>query len=169
MIDIKASSFVRQSLGATMFTKALRFPVVNAILLALLSGCSLMSAPGTLDLRMAKASLANAYSVTMRPLVEPIAINEIHAWEVQLASPDGVPIRHARISLDGGMPQHGHGLPTKPRVTSELADGRYRVDGVKFSMTGWWELKLTIDAEKGRDQITFNLVLPEPAGAAGAP
>jgi hypothetical protein len=71
MIDIKASSFVRQSLGATMFTKALRFPVVNAILLALLSGCSLMSAPGTLDLRMAKASLANAYSVTMRPLGSP--------------------------------------------------------------------------------------------------
>jgi hypothetical protein len=63
------------------------------------------------------------------------------------------------------MPQHGHGLPTQPRVTEELGDGRYRLDGMKFSMTGWWEMKVKIDAAPGKDQVTFNTVLPMPAAA----
>ena len=50
------------------------------------------------------------------------------------------------------MPQHGHGLPTRPQVTRELADGTYLIEGMKFSMTGWWEIKLAIDSPAGRRQ-----------------
>src|SRR4249920_3274177 len=32
---------------------------------------------------------------------------------------------------DGGMPQHGHGLPTRPVVSRELADGTYLMEGMK--------------------------------------
>lgn len=144
-----------------MVTKVRHSFVVVGALLALLGGCSLMSPPENLDLRLSKSSAANTYSVSVQPLAESIEINKIHSWEVRVATSDGAPVRNAKILVDGGMPQHGHGLPTKPRVTAELPDGRYRVDGVKFSMTGWWELKLKIEADKSSDQVTFNLVLPQ--------
>ena len=60
------------------------------------------------------------------------------------------------------MPQHGHGLPTQPRVTRELAEGSYQLDGMKFSMTGWWELKLAITGPLGEDRVTFNTVVGNP-------
>ena len=36
------------------------------------------------------------------------------------------------------MPEHGHGFPTVPEVTEYLGDGKYLVEGLKFSMPGWW-------------------------------
>ncbi len=59
----------------------------------------------------------------------------------------------------GGMPQHGHGLPTKPRITKNLGDGKYLVEGMRFSMNGWWEIKFDIDSGNRKDSVTFNLVL----------
>ena len=89
----------------------------------------------------------------------------MHSWKVKLATADGTPVRGARFTVDGGMPQHGHGLPTQPRVTRELAEGTYQLDGMKFSMTGWWEVKLAIQGPQGADQVTFNTVI-DPLGAA---
>jgi hypothetical protein len=60
------------------------------------------------------------------------------------------------------MPQHGHGFPTHPRVTRELADGTYLLEGMKFSMTGWWEVKLDIQGPQGADRVTFNTVVASP-------
>ena len=58
------------------------------------------------------------------------------------------------------MPEHGHGLPTSPRAEAAEAPGAYFIKGMKFSMTGWWVLKLNVVAPDGRrDQITFNVVL----------
>jgi hypothetical protein len=64
--------------------------------------------------------------------------------------------------VGGGMPQHGHGLPTKPRITREIESGTYRLDRMKFSMPGWWEIKLDIQAPLGADTITFNTVVETP-------
>ena len=61
------------------------------------------------------------------------------------------------------MPQHGHGLPTRPQVTRELADGTYLLEGMKFSMTGWWEIKLAIQTAEAADKVTFNRVVTDPA------
>ncbi len=62
----------------------------------------------------------------------------------------------------------GHGLPTQPRVTQELGEGRYLVEGMKFSMTGWWEIKLKLQsADGGPDSVTFNKVIALPALAKG--
>ena len=59
------------------------------------------------------------------------------------------------------MPQHNHGFPTTPEVTEELGDGDYMIEGMKFSMGGWWELQLSINAAAGSDSVTFNIVLPQ--------
>ncbi len=57
------------------------------------------------------------------------------------------------------MPQHGHGLPTEPEVTQELGDGYYIVEGMKFSMPGWWIINFHIKTQDDEDSVTFNLYL----------
>jgi hypothetical protein len=61
--------------------------------------------------------------------------------------------------MDGGMPQHGHGLPTSPRVTRALGNGDHLVEGVKFNMGGWWVVRFAITSSAGTDTVTFNLGL----------
>jgi hypothetical protein len=61
--------------------------------------------------------------------------------------------------VDGGMPQHGHGLPTKPLVTRQLGNGDHLVEGMKFNMGGWWVVKFRVNAAQGPDSVVFNLKL----------
>lgn len=133
---------------------------ISALAFATMTGC--MTPPPELDVSLQHPSQAKKFIVTVQPPAAPPAINQIHSWQVKLSSPSGAPISHARISVDGGMPQHGHGLPTRPQVTRELADGTYLLEGMKFSMTGWWEIKLAIDAPEGTDKVTFNRVVVDP-------
>lgn len=123
-----------------------------------LGGC--MSPPVGLDVARERATVQQRYMVQVRPVSEPLALGKLHAWELSLKLPSGEPVTGASFVVDGGMPQHRHGLPTQPRVTRELGEGRYLMEGVKFSMSGWWELKLKVEAAQGADQVTFNLVLP---------
>jgi hypothetical protein len=130
---------------------------------AALAATVLLSACGTpakdLDLSLDKNSAAGVYRVALVPPAQPAAINQMHSWKVRLATTDGAPVHGAKFVVDGGMPQHGHGLPTQPRVTREVGDGMYSLDGMKFSMTGWWEVKLAIDGAPGADKVTFNTVV----------
>ena len=128
-------------------------------LLAATAGC--MSAPPDLDVSLTRPTVEQKFVVTLQPPATPAAINQLHSWRVSLATPTGAPVTHARIKVDGGMPQHGHGLPTRPQVTQELPGGTYVIEGMKFSMTGWWEIKLAIDSAEGADKVTFNTVVAE--------
>lgn len=132
----------------------------TALLASTLSAC--MSPPANLDVSLRHPSAQGRYVVQMEPPATQPAINQIHAWQIKLSSPDGMPVRNARIAVDGGMPQHGHGLPTRPVVSRELAEGTYLLEGMKFSMTGWWEIKLAIDAPQGADKVVFNTVVNNP-------
>jgi len=131
--------------------------------LVLLAGCG--TPPADLDLSLAKASAAGTYRVALLPPAQPPAINQMHSWKVKLSTPAGAPVQGAHFAVGGGMPQHGHGLPTQPRVTRELEDGVYLLEGMKFSMTGWWEVKLDIQGPQGADRVTFNTVIEQPKGS----
>jgi hypothetical protein len=141
----------------------IRFLTTAFALAALVATTGCMSPPKELDLALTRPSVDNKYVVTLQPPARPAPINQLHSWRVLLSSPAGAPVAHARIQVDGGMPQHGHGLPTRPQVTRELPDGGYLIEGMKFSMTGWWEIKLAIDGPAGADRVTFNTVVAEPA------
>jgi len=91
--------------------------------------------------------------------LKPITINQLHSWVLQIEDANGEAVTGAKIVADGGMPTHDHGLPTRPRVTAELGDGAYRLDGLRFHMRGDWEVTLTIDANGVSDTITVNLTL----------
>lgn len=127
------------------------------------SGCAMSTPPTDLDVRLTKPSADGRYLVSLRPLEEHPAINRIHAWEIHVATSAGQAVSDARIGVSGGMPQHHHGFPTNPRVTEALGDGRYVLDGVKFSMTGWWQIKLQVDSARGSDLVVFNTVVADPA------
>ena len=130
------------------------FPFIGLVSLA-----ACMSPPSGLNLSLDRPTDHNKYHVALHSLADPIAINKMHAWEIQLRAPSGEAVSGARISVDGGMPQHGHGFPTQPRITRELGDGRYLLEGMKFNMPGWWEIKLKVEAASGTDVITFNTII----------
>lgn len=136
---------------------------LSLLALAAISACA--AAPTDLDLSLTRPTVERRFVVALQPPATPAAINQIHSWQIKLATPAGLPITHARIAVDGGMPQHGHGLPTRPQVTRELVDGTYLLEGMKFSMTGWWEIKLAIQSDEGSDKVTFNTVVKTPAVA----
>lgn len=75
----------------------------------------------------------------------PAPLNRIHQAKLYVSTADNKPVTGAAISVAGGMPAHKHGLPTKP-VVSETGAGQYIVKGIKFSMTGHWELWFHIKA-----------------------
>lgn len=99
------------------------------------------------------------YRISYRSELAPIVINRIHAWIIHVETADGEPVNGATISVTGGMPLHNHGLPTAPRMTAALGDGDYRLDGLRFHMSGDWELTVTIDAAGGRDTVVIPLTL----------
>jgi YtkA-like len=143
---------------------------MNRNLIAAFSIFSLIAAvgcttpPSNLDLSLKHQTAQGKFMVSLQPPETAPDINQIHTWQIKVASAAGVPVHQAKISVDGGMPQHGHGLPTRPQVTRELDDGTYLLEGMKFSMTGWWEIKLAITAPEGSDKVTFNtMVLPSSA------
>lgn len=115
--------------------------------------------PENLDFSLVRTTEGGLYVASMEPAIDPIRIGEMHSWTVTVLEPGGAPVDDARITIDGGMPRHGHGLPTSPEVTRVLGGGRYRIDGMKFNMPGWWTIDLVVDGAKGTDSVTFNLSL----------
>lgn len=112
-----------------------------------------------LDQSRSRATANNLYIASIEPEAPEIKQGDLHSWIITVKTADGKPVNDAQIKIDGGMPEHSHGLPTAPEMTKNLGDGRYRIEGVKFSMSGWWELRFDISAPGGSDTVTFNLVL----------
>ena len=105
-----------------------------------------------------RASASRRFAATLQA-DQPLRPRRMHTVRVAITDAAGVPVDDAIIQIDGGMPQHGHGLPTRPRVTRALGNGLYEIEGVRFNMGGWWEFKLAINAASGSDIVTFNLAL----------
>jgi hypothetical protein len=123
------------------------------------AGFLTFSVPDNLDLSLAKLSDGGLYHVELMPDASPIGVGKMHVWTVQLETASGAPVTQADFVISGGMPQHGHGLPTAPKVTKSLGEGRFQIEGVKFNMGGWWTFKLDVRGAVGTDAVTFNLVL----------
>ena len=91
------------------------------------------------------------FHISYQSELEPITINQIHNWVLHIETPEGDPVSGAKISVSGGMPLHNHGLPTNPKVTTDLGRGKYKLEGLRFHMRGYWELILIIEVQGRRD------------------
>ncbi|GAB4390763.1 MAG: hypothetical protein Kow0025_24990 [Thermodesulfovibrionales bacterium] len=114
-------------------------------------------APKALDYSQSRTSEKGAFQVMVRSKSEPVPVNEIHAWLLTVKTPEGRPVEDALVSVGGEMPEHGHGMPTRPMVTANLGGGVYLVEGMKFQMPGWWVVSFRIKAGETEDSVSFNL------------
>ncbi|MEY4981988.1 MAG: hypothetical protein RIR62_254 [Pseudomonadota bacterium] len=76
----------------------------------------------------------------------------------RLTDADGAPLTGAEVRISGGMAMHGHGLPTSP-VIEELGEGRYVIKGLKFSMDGEWQVRLSVTAGAVADTVDYEFSL----------
>lgn len=142
--------------------------VIGAVAISTTSACShlmMMVSRGGTDRPAAsefglgpRTSSHGLYTATLEP-AEPLRTRKLQTVRVRLGDVSGVGIDEAAISIQGGMPEHGHGLPTRPRVKKSAAEGIYEIEGLRFNMGGWWELTLAISSPEGSDTVTFNLSL----------
>ena len=133
---------------------------VAALAVAILGACMLFARPPRdLDYSRTRASEGGAYRATIIPQGDSIPRGRLQRWTLHLETAGGAPVDSAAIAVDGGMPQHGHGLPTRPRVTRALGNGDHLVEGMKFNMGGWWVVKFHVSAAPGSDSLVFNLKL----------
>jgi len=99
------------------------------------------------------------FKLSYKSKLQPITINRIHQWVLYVEATDGQPVMNADITVFGGMPAHDHGLPTIPRMTQSLGNGKYLIEGLRFHMNGYWEITITISADGDRDTIVIPLDL----------
>ena len=74
----------------------------------------------------------------------PITVGRPFALWVTLCPADAVLLR-----VDATMPEHRHGMNYRPSL-KPLGEGRWRVEGLLWHMSGRWELTLDLQA-KGQD------------------
>lgn len=106
-----------------------------------------------------RVSSNGAYQVSYEPAVVPVPKRQLHAWTIDVRTADGRPVDGATLHVGGGMPDHGHGLPTKPVVRQALGNGRYVVEGMKFNMGGYWVVDVGITEAGRNDDVRFELNL----------
>src|SRR3954454_8351507 len=102
-----------------------------------------------------RVSKTGRYRVSLSARTTPIPVNEWHEWVVHVARADGAAPQLRDLALDGGMPAHGHGLPTAPVVTRSSSPGDFVVRGMRFNMCGRWELRVLLADDEGEDGAVF--------------
>lgn len=133
------------------------------LLKLILALCTLMSGPALAEsadqTRQTLLSQEGLFQVTISSDMVPLQLGRIHSWQATIRDAGGKPVTCADIKVDGGMPIHNHGFPTNPRVTQELEDGVYLIEGIKFSMRGPWVMLLEITSGEQTDNVAFNIDL----------
>lgn len=142
------------------FVRRLFIATSTVLGVGLLAGCMIFGkAPKDLDYSRTRMSASGQFRATIAPQGDSIPKGRLHQWTLRLETAAGAPIDSADILVGGGMPQHGHGLPTKPRVTRALGNGYHLVEGMKFNMGGWWIVTFRVKAAAGEDSVVFNVQL----------
>jgi hypothetical protein len=115
--------------------------------------------PAELDTSTTRTTEQGIYELSYTSDSGIVPINQIQNWTLHVETAEGQPVENATITVDGDMPQHGHGLATRPQVTDYLGNGDYKVEGMKFHMPGWWVVDFVVTADGQTDQVRFNMLL----------
>lgn len=115
--------------------------------------------PADLDYSTTRLTEKGLFEISYSSDLGSIPVNQMQSWTLHVETADGRPVENATITVDGDMPQHGHGLPTRPQVTRYLGNGDYKVEGLKFHMPGWWVMDFVVTVDGQSDQVRFNMML----------
>ncbi|MEM7135601.1 MAG: cytochrome c peroxidase [Myxococcota bacterium] len=99
----------------------------------------------------------------------PVPINVTHQWRVQVRreASETTPFIPQALVVNGGMPSHGHGLPTQPSASQHLGDGTFLVSGMRFNMGGPWEMVIRILDGNRWHRVAFPIDLDPAEGRHG--
>ncbi|MCA1978442.1 MAG: FixH family protein [Thiobacillus sp.] len=92
------------------------------------------------------------YSVHLDEVPAVLKSGELQSWCVRVTDARGKPARNIKLRFTGGMPQHGHGLPSVPATSAGKGKCPYRIDGIEFHMPGVWQIGFDIVGRDGRRQ-----------------
>lgn len=91
------------------------------------------------------------YSVHLDDTPTVLKSGEVQSWCVRVTDAKGNATRSVKLSFTGGMPHHGHGLPSVPATTTgKNAQCPYRIDGIEFHMPGVWQVGFDIVGRDGK-------------------
>jgi hypothetical protein len=116
--------------------------------------------PKDLDYSTTRMTANKTFEVTYKSVSGRIRVNRIHSWELSVKDADGQPINDAEVTVVGDMPGQGQGLPIEPVVKKMGFGGLYRIEGMEFSMPGWWVVTINVKTDDEQDSVSFNLNLP---------
>ena len=142
-----------------------------AVALLLMVGCTTGSKPGETEpgFGAVQSTQVGRYRVGLDFQPDPPPLGELFTVTTSVAMPDGTPLETGVVPLDARMPQHDHGMETRPRVRAGDCDddgkcrhpgGRYVTDGFKFHMSGAWTVLMTVDGPGGPDSTSFVYEMP---------
>ncbi len=123
--------------------------VLLSAVLGLSTSVSYASTPWQLSQTSVKGQLQSELQCVTAP-----AVGEFQNCTLKLNSTQTLP-SDLTIAMDGGMPAHGHGLPTAPKVVATDKVGEYRIEGLKYSMTGEWLLGFMLQSKSMNDKIVY--------------
>lgn len=98
------------------------------------------------------------YRVSVHP-PPAIAINRYQTWGIYIEDAAGVALDRLALEISADMPAHGHGLLTAPQVRPGDAPGRYRVEGMRFHMPGYWEIRVRVGHADRQDTLMLPVEL----------
>jgi sugar lactone lactonase YvrE len=86
-------------------------------------------------------SNGGTYGIDILAVPDPIPVGDLFEIDVQLREGcrSGPPAEKVALEMEAIMPGHGHGMNTHPRV-APLGGGRFLATGLRFHMSGRWEL-----------------------------
>jgi hypothetical protein len=84
-------------------------------------------------------------------------LNRLHALDLLLSGAAG-PVSGAALALEGRHRHARNPLPTSPRA-GEVAEAKYRIDGLRFHIAGEWRLELTIELGQIRDRVILDVLV----------
>jgi len=118
------------------------------------------------------ATRKGLYRLKWTPRPAPLPLNTLFEVEVEVADAQGAPVEDAVVRVDARMPEHGHGMATKPEPEAGICapgpdgtqlcrhpGGRYLTRGMKFHMPGSWVLSFDVSGPAGSDQAEVGFLL----------
>lgn len=96
------------------------------------------------------------YKVDLKLVPENPGVGELFVVETRVTdATTNKPVEKAQFKLDASMPEHHHGMMTKP-LHKETAPGVYTSEGFKFHMAGRWEFRADIHANDTDDVVRLD-------------
>ncbi len=100
-------------------------------------------------------SPTGAWRLRYRPVPNPIPRNTLFELDLELLSADP---DIAISAVEARMPEHQHGTTLTPKLHA-LGGGKYRVEGLLFHMSGFWELFFWVEQGANTKRVRFEVVL----------